>query len=103
MTNNMSFCHLCVNVLGYLPRALSQRTSERKLKYGQLDAAELAAVTGGNVASDLGKIGWGLTAGLIGGAVAGAGAAAFYVLTDAFFNHISSTCGQCGENLGQPM
>jgi hypothetical protein len=45
----------------------------------------------------------GLTAGLIGGAVAGAGAAAFYVLTDAFFNHISSTCGQCGENLGQPM
>jgi hypothetical protein len=69
----------------------------------QLDAAELAAVTGGNVASDLGKIGWGLTAGFIGGAVAGAGAAAFYVLTDAFFNHISSTCGQCGENLGQPM
>jgi hypothetical protein len=61
MTNNMSFCHLCVNVLGYLPRAPSERTSERKLKMDtgirQLDAAELDLVAGGGLGASLIKIG----------------------------------------------
>jgi hypothetical protein len=68
----------------------------------ELDAAELAAASGGSVASDLGKIAWGLTGGLAGGAVAGAAAAGFYIVTNAFLDYLGS-CAQCGGNLGQPM
>lgn len=68
----------------------------------ELDTAELAAVSGGNVASDLGKIAWGLTGALCGGSIAGAASAAIYILGSAFLNKMSS-CGQCGGDMGQPM
>jgi hypothetical protein len=66
----------------------------------QLDAAELTAVAGGGAVSDLGKIGWGLTGGLIGGPVAAAAAATFYVLASSFLDSLSPSSG---EGLGQPM
>jgi hypothetical protein len=68
----------------------------------QLDAAELTAVAGGGAVSDLGKIEWGLTGGLIAGPVGAAAGATFYVLASSLLDYLSS-CSQCGEGLGQPM
>jgi hypothetical protein len=68
----------------------------------QLDAAELAAVAGGSVASDLGKIAWSVAGGLIGGPLGAAAGAATYVVTNSFLDSLSS-CSQCGADLGQPM
>lgn len=69
----------------------------------ELDAAELAAVAGGSVGSDLGKVGWGLAGGLIGGPVGAAASVTFYVLASGLLNNIDSSCSQCGADLGQPM
>jgi hypothetical protein len=66
----------------------------------QLDAAELTAVAGGGVLSDLGKIGYGLAGGLIGGGVVAATSAAFYVVANSFLDSLSPSSG---EGLGQPM
>jgi hypothetical protein len=66
----------------------------------QLDAAELTAVAGGGVASDLGKIGWGLTGALIGGSVAAAACVGAFVIANAFLDSLSPSSG---EGLGQPM
>jgi hypothetical protein len=68
----------------------------------ELDEAELAAAAGGGAASDLGKIEWGLTGGLIAGPVGAAAGATFYVLASSLLDYLSS-CSQCGEGLGQPM
>jgi hypothetical protein len=70
------------------------------LEIRQLDAAELTAVAGGGAASDVGKIGWGLAGGLIGGPVAAAAAGTFYVLASSFLDSLSPSSG---EGLGQPM
>jgi hypothetical protein len=90
MTNNMSFCHLCVNVLGYLPRAPSERTSERKLKMDtgirQLDAAELDLVAGGGLGASLIKIGVTLIGNLAGSPIVAAAAAALANVVEAAVN-----------------
>ena len=66
----------------------------------QLDEAELTAVAGGGVLSDLGKIGWGLAGGLVGGPVGAAASVAFFVVANGV---LDSTSPSSGEGLGQPM